>query len=1272
MRFLPEGPNIPDELLEERDSGNVVFLCGAGVSYPAGMPDFLGLAKYVIKELGTPQDAPSREMLSMWEDEHIPTGARPSLDQIFNLLQQEYQPAEIDDLIAKRLKTKPRTSLAAHETILRLSSSADRKPQVVTTNFDLLFEKAANRNVRAHVAPALPDLAGMQSLDGIVYLHGRLNHRIKRGDGRHDLVVSSSDFGRAYLAEGWATRFVRDLLDQYIVVLLGYSASDPPVRYLLQGLHTRGRGRRARLFTFDSGTEEDVQHRWRDSGVQALAYLSTGADHSVLWNTLSAWAERADHPLAWRQEVVKLARKGPRNLSPHERGQVASLVRSDAGAKLFADADPPAPGEWLCVFDHHVRYGDIGRDPTELQPNFDPLVEYRLDDDPPRPAKDLTPVTPPGDDLLSLRSTSLPDDIRMRLTSAPNGSSVPLPARLAQLARWIGSIVSEPATAWWAAKYLTLHPYLLDQIELHVEQIHEGLRPLARSTWRLLIDKSHTRLDDADADDAWYEWRAHLNTDGWTNGVLRSFERVAEPYLTTRLPTGLNRARPPAEDWSKLCRSDITEFDVAFPETRRDRPNVPDEVLPAVYQALRKHLGLAAALFTDIERGYLKTRTFYPENKPGKTYLDKPSAYLFWFRELFDRMVEAHPEQIRADIALWPTEEPFFFDKLRLYAWASDVLFSGKSVGERLLALSDGAFWETQHRRELLHLLRPRWRDLPSSKRRQLERRIANGRAKYRHESQEDYHARRSSDSATMLGWLDRNGCQLGKATLDTLRRLRNANPHWRPEWDEAADESFDGGGGFVKTFSDPARIINAPLDKIIPLAEQHTVHSFSELTNYRPFDGLVKQRPRKAVAALTYEARKGKFPIGFWSSTLQNWPDKAPARLVRLLAERLARLPTKTVVQLQDYLFLWLREHFSKLVAHDRNRALSILDAFLDKVFEGGSETSHGAIALRDKPRGTIDHGIARAVDESVTLLLSLLKRTPKKRSGIPSEIRGRLERLMTAPREGADRAVYAIARHLRRLDHIDPEWTHSTVIPWFDLEHPASEPAWNGFLEGYDMSLPEPRLFSLLKPHFLKAFTQQAKPRLNGHGFLRLHEFLVFACFRHRHNTAYISYDETRDALQRTDEEGRTHSINYLNHDLLDRNLTRWKRFGKVFLRKAWPREDRFRTEQLSRELAELAAKAGESFPEVVDTILPYLIPIFSGGLFVTPLVQENGEEEDTLATRFPDAVLALIDKLVPDNPSQIPYKLDIVIEMIAEAKPSLRQDSRWRRLNDVVLKR
>ena len=46
MRFFENGPAIPDELLHDRDEGQVVFFCGAGVSRAkAKLPDFFGLAK---------------------------------------------------------------------------------------------------------------------------------------------------------------------------------------------------------------------------------------------------------------------------------------------------------------------------------------------------------------------------------------------------------------------------------------------------------------------------------------------------------------------------------------------------------------------------------------------------------------------------------------------------------------------------------------------------------------------------------------------------------------------------------------------------------------------------------------------------------------------------------------------------------------------------------------------------------------------------------------------------------------------------------------------------------------------------------------------------------------------------------------------------------------------------------------------------------------------------------------------------------------------------
>ena len=450
MRFIADGPNIPDELLEARDRGEVVFLCGAGVSYPAGMPSFLGLAKHVVQELGTPPRAPSRELLSIWDSCEIPEAARPSLDQIFNLLQLEYETSEIEHLITKRLRTKPRTNVLTHETILRLSRSVDGKPQIVTTNFDLLFEYA-DRKLSRYVPPILPNLTYGQGLDGLVYLHGRIKNRIRKGEALQGLVVSSSDFGQAYLAEGWATRFILDLLDRYTVVLLGYSASEPPVRYLLQGLLKTNPLKGATIYAFDRGTEEEVRTNWRDSIVRVLAYSETDDKHSALWDTLEAWAGRADDPATWRQGVVELAQRGPTSLETHERGQVASLVKTIDGAKLFAEADPPPPGEWLCVFDSTVRYGEVERDPYEVLPDFDPFVEYGLDDDPPRPKGLESEEDPSGDHLLSLRSTDAYEGY-VNLAEIPPQERIALPDRLAQLVRWIARVAHEPVVPWWGGK----------------------------------------------------------------------------------------------------------------------------------------------------------------------------------------------------------------------------------------------------------------------------------------------------------------------------------------------------------------------------------------------------------------------------------------------------------------------------------------------------------------------------------------------------------------------------------------------------------------------------------------------------------------------------------------------------------------------------------------------------------------------------------------------------------------------------------------------------
>ena len=298
MRFQANGPAIPDVLLERRDSGLVVFLCGAGASLPSGMPDFVGLTEHVIEVLDPPEDSEIMEAFRPWRLS-VPSPKQP-LDQIFNLLHDEYGRDEVNALVTERLTAVPKAGKAPHEhgLIKRISSSRRGSPQIVTTNFDRLFEIGGlGRNVDLHVPPTFPDLALGASIEGITYLHGRL---AESDSVEHRYILSSADFGRAYLAEAWATKFVRNLLARYTVVLVGYQAEDPPIKYLLQGLNQGGEHDRSRLYVFDRGLPEDIEAKWRDRGATAIAYeglSSTMANHGSLGGTRRrfAWLEGFGH-----------------------------------------------------------------------------------------------------------------------------------------------------------------------------------------------------------------------------------------------------------------------------------------------------------------------------------------------------------------------------------------------------------------------------------------------------------------------------------------------------------------------------------------------------------------------------------------------------------------------------------------------------------------------------------------------------------------------------------------------------------------------------------------------------------------------------------------------------------------------------------------------------------------------------------------------------------------------------------------------------------------
>ena len=131
--------------------------------------------------------------------------------------------------------------------------------------------------------------------------------------------------------------------------------------------------------------------------------------------------------------------------------------------------------------------------------------------------------------------------------------------------------------------------------------------------------------------------------------------------------------------------------------------------------------------------------------------------------------------------------------------------------------------------------------------------------------------------------------------------------------------------------------------------------------------------------------------------------------------------------------------------------------------------------------------------------------------------------------------------------------------------------------------------------------------------------------ACLWKQKNKEYVSYTEARTALRAVDDAARSHALSFLAG--LVQEAGTWSTFGRDFVKRAWPRESRYQTADVSRQFAYLAEQSGEDFPDVVQTILPLIIPTEQLDL----TVHRAGEHgEMSLARRFPESMLELLDHL------------------------------------------
>jgi hypothetical protein len=895
LRFISEGPELPDDLLVARDEGKVIFFCGSGVSRAkADLPDFFGLAQGVLDKLrALPDSAPHQLMqiaATVQANKIAGVGSIVAADRVFGLLERDFAPADIYRAVGAVLKPAAGIDTSAHRILLDLSRTANRKVQLVTTNFDLLFEEAAPR-LRMWAPDDLPDLQ-RGTFDGIVHLHGMLDSRYEKSVGGN-LVLSSAEFGRAYLSEGWATRFIRDVTEKYSVVFVGYTADDPPVQYLLEALN-RDRGRKRQpMYAFQPGLQSETAAHWAHKGVTAIPYDDQSA-HALLWQTLSAWAERARDPEAWRTGVLRRARKGPEALAPYERGQVMHLAMTPDGVKAIVTAKRLLRANWLLVFDPAERYETPGRRTFTVEAAaIDSFRDYCLDSDPP---------PKPDESGTLFRERKVPDGVLNALVAnefdAPSTegatvygekavSLIGLPPRLRALAGWIANVADQSLAVWWALSKPMLHPQLLQSVDARFKHSRTELPDSARAIWRYIVDSRLPRFRSPFH--SIYDLKDRATKEGWTPANRRYLIELLRPALEVSRPP----ATGPVKDIERARPSQIASLNLKYADGEP-----PPEILDAELAIITP---MARRLLEDVseQEGELGPFTLnhippinFDPNLAGVSY-ERDHGFnrlVFWYVRLFQRLVALDPSRARHEFDSWLSHDNTLFYRLRVWACGLPQFLPSGVATQTLATLNDDAFWTERGQRDLLLSLKSRWNEFDATSHSQVEARLLMGHPRFKHASAAQNRQWRAHTILDRVLWLLQEGCAFERPTAQVLAKAREAAPQWNDDFASHAADSHEGRSGFVKTNSEFNEIKDAPIRDLMNLCITASGRDHGFLVERDPLGGLSEKRPVRVLRALLLDGLPDDQSRHWaWSKFLQSSARREDtARRTCLIASRL------------------------------------------------------------------------------------------------------------------------------------------------------------------------------------------------------------------------------------------------------------------------------------------------------------------------------------------------------------------------------------------------
>ena len=950
MQFIANGPDVPEALLQAHEEGRVIFFCGAGISYKVGLGNFKWLVDKIYHLCGTTPTTTENQ-----------ASEKSLYDTTLNILEErlpgQRRGLRMRKALAKVLQPNLRRKgvTETHLALLQLARTREGPLRLVTTNFDRAFEMVAKRKrlrFNALSAPMLPVPKDSQ-WDGLVYLHGLLPDKNENEHGLDRLVVTSGDFGLAYLTERWAARFVSELFRNYVVCFVGYSIDDPVLRYMMDALAADRLRGEAMLKTYamgacNPGQEEEKTENWKSKGVTPILY-NPDNDHVLLHDTLKVWAADYRDGVRGKERVVVEHTISNPSESTQQDDFVGRMLwalsdKSGLPAKLFADFNPVPPLTWLDTFsENRFRHGDLSRFGVPPHTDVDGKLEFSLIRRPAPYSRApwMTLVSDVGED-------SQWDDVMFHL------------------ARWLVRHLNDPALIIWLAQYGgQVHERWVWLIERELDRFvslqREGKMtelneirthapnaipdPQMQTLWRLLLT---CRVKSPWHERDLYRWKERFKRDGLTTSLRLELRELLAPKVTLRKPFRWSDEEETTEEPKSIKELVDWELVLAVDDAHSSLRELVDnswrEILPQLLEDSQQLVRDALDLLGELGQG---------DDRSDRSFWDLPSISPHWQNRnirdwvalielLRDAWLATHEsDPMRASrVAEGWFELPYpTFKRLALFAASHDGCIAPDKWVEWIVGEDAWWLWSVDTRRETMRLLVSQAAMLSPEARANLETTILAGppRAMYRDDIEPAWWERHVNDSVwLLLTKLAHEEAVLGPAALSKLREV----PPDRSDWKSVRNNERNEFSSWMSGTGDPDYEENRDVDRT-PRKRRELVKWLKQpLPEGRPFyedtwRDTCRTRFFHSLFALCDLSQEGLWPSARWREALQVWSEEDHVvRSLRFAGPLMQRMPEDKLKEIAHSVAWWL-EAVSKSINQHETILLDLCSRVLDQRYE-------------------------------------------------------------------------------------------------------------------------------------------------------------------------------------------------------------------------------------------------------------------------------------------------------------------------------------------------